>query len=135
MAQVAVSGGLTPMRSATLALVLMAGVIVFARLHAAPEAPALPDAARARPLFTELANGEPGDWKKAREDWAQHRWSQQDAFGALEASRVRGLASREHLFPQDVFALIDEGIRAKWPGPGGLPLEATVVPLKPRPMD
>src|SRR4051794_13872936 len=101
----------------------------------APGRSAPPPEQDARGLFDKLAAGEGEAWRKVKEDWPQHRWSQQDAFSAFERDHVTTLARDQHLSSQDVFDALDQGIRAHWPGPDGGALEATVVPLKMRPMD
>ena len=108
------------------------GVTVFNRAPARPQPPAEPGQ---RALFDEVVREEPSARDRARDDWAHHRWSQQDAFGAFENERISRLAGEKRLWPQDVFRVVDRGLRARWPGPEGKPLETTTVPLKPRAMD
>ncbi len=112
------------------------GVVLTVALHPAPASPPLTlDRAERRELFTRLVQDEPRNRTQALEEWAQHRWSQQDAFGALERERVTSVARERGLSPQDVFRVLDDGLRTGWPGPDGRPLLVRTVPLRPRPMD
>lgn len=116
------------------------GVIVLmtlgvAMFRAAPARPAQPGAQLRRALFDEVVREEPTARERARDDWAHHRWSQQDAFGAFEHERIIRLAGEKGLFAQDLFLLVDEGLRAGWPGPEGKALDVATVPLRPRAMD
>lgn len=94
-----------------------------------------PSGAEARTLFDELVRNEPRARAQVLDDWAHQRWSQQDAFSATERERVLQLAHERHLKVQDVLRVLDDGLRAGWPGPEGKPLPTATVPLKPRPMD
>lgn len=116
------------------AFTLVVVVIAIAALAPAPVRPAPPSGDR-RALFDELVREEPSARRKAIEDWPHHRWSQQDAFGALERDRAARIAREKGSTTQDLLLVIDEGLRAGWPGPDGQPLDVTTVPLKPRPMD
>jgi hypothetical protein len=107
--------------------------IGLARFNPAPIAPPPPPPNRA--LFDQLVSDEPKDRESALDDWAHHRWSQQDAFGALERERATKFAREHELTTQDALLLIDEGLRQGWPGPNGVKLDVTTVPLKPRPND
>jgi hypothetical protein len=122
-------------KSRALALLVVGSACLWAAL--APEPPRAAPLAEheAHALFDTLAAGEGEAWRKAKEDWPQHRWSQQDAFGAFERDHVTNLARDKNVSPQDVFDALDRGIRSGWPGPDGGVLDAMVVPLKMRPMD
>lgn len=115
--------------------VVIALMVFFVVANPAPVRPIPPTSEEARALFDVLVREEPADRERAKDDWAHHRWSQQDAFGANELTRVNQVAGAQNRSRQDLFLVIDEGLRAKWPGPDGGLLEATIVPLKPRPMD
>jgi hypothetical protein len=112
----------------------LVGVTLFVCLARAPLRP-MASAVDAHTVFDEVVKNEPSARGQAKEDWPQHRWSQQDAFSALERERVETVAHSHGLAPQEVYRVLDEGLRAHWSGAEGSPLTATVVPLKPRPMD
>lgn len=114
---------------------IIAVVLGIAAFNRAPPRSAPPPPEAMRALFDEAVRGELNDRDKARDDWAHHRWSQLDAFGALENDRLSKLAADKSLSPQDVFLVVDHGLREGWPGPDGKPLDVTTVPLKPRAMD
>lgn len=128
-----------PTRQLRLSQLGVAAVIALVSLTAlflrAPARPAPPPESMQRALFEEIVKEEPAARDRARDDWAHHRWSQQDAFGAFENERVSKLAAQKGLWAQDLLMVVDLGIRAGWPGPDGQPLEVTTVPLKPRAMD
>lgn len=114
---------------------LFVAVMGIAAFKPAPSAPPPPPQETWRALFDEVVRDEPKGRVSAKEDWAHHRWSQHDAFGALERSRVTDVAHRHGLSPFDVFGVLDVGLRQHWPGPDGKPLDVSTVPLKPRPLD
>lgn len=89
-----------------IALVIAAvlGVTVFARAPVRPQVPT-----EQRTLFDEVVREEPSARDRARDDWAHHRWSQQDAFGAFENERISKIAGAQQLWPQDVFMVVDHG--------------------------
>lgn len=111
------------------------GVVIAALARPAPQELPLPPEADRRRLFEQLTKDEPAERERALEDWPHHRWSQQDGFGAFELERVSRFSREQGTTMQALFLLIDEGLRNHWPGPDGKPLDATTVPLKPRPMD
>jgi hypothetical protein len=117
--------------------VVVGVMLLFVTLNPAPVRPLPPLPEEVRPLFDELVKDEPANRERAKDDWAHHRWSQQDAFGAMELERVNTVAREKQRSAQDLFLVIDDGVRAKWPAPGadGGVLQATIVPLKPRPLD
>ena len=114
---------------------IIAVVLGLAAFNPAPARPAPPPPESLRALFDEAVRGELDDRDHARDDWAHHRWSQLDAFGALENSCLSKVAADKSLSAQDVFLAVDHGLREHWPGPGGQPLDVATVPLKPRAMD
>lgn len=117
------------------ATLVVLAVTITAIIQPTPLSPPPPEAPRRRPLFDELTRDEPQERERAKDDWAHHPWSQQDAFGALELDRVSRFSQRQNVTKQALFLLIDDGLRSHWPGPDGKPLVTTTVPLKPRPMD
>lgn len=110
-------------------------VLCLASLRSGPTQPPAPPEQTRRALFDELVREEPAARDRARDDWAHHRWSQQDAFGAFERDRASTLAAQKGLTVQDFLLVVDHGLRLHWPGPDGKPLDVTTVPLKPRAMD
>jgi hypothetical protein len=114
-------------------LVVLAVTITTAIQPTPMSAP--PPTGGVRQLFDEVTRDEPKDREAAKDDWAHHAWSQQDAFGALELERVSRFSRNQNVTKQALFLLIDDGLRAHWPGPDGKPLITRTVPLKPRPMD
>lgn len=114
---------------------IVALVFAFATLNPAPVRPLQPTPEQRRELFERLVENELAAREEAKDDWAHHRWSQQDAFGAKESDRVSKLAGERGFAAQDLFLVIDEGLRSKWTTADGGVLPATIVPLKPRPND
>lgn len=114
---------------------IVLGVLGVAAFHRAPTSPPPPAESMQRALFDEVVREEPAARDRARDDWAHHRWSQQDAFGAFERDRISGLAGQKGLSVQDLFRVVDLGLRAGWPGPDGKPLDVSTVPLRPRASD
>ena len=53
-------------------------------------------------------------------------------LGAQERALAQSLATRHGLSLSQVYLILDEGIRDKWPGPDGEPLIATTPPQDPR---
>ncbi len=122
-------------RSRLGAATITALVVATALFMRAPVRPAEPPESMRRTLFDEIVREEPAARERARDDWAHHRWSQLDAFGAFEHERVTRLAGEKGLTSQDLLLIVDDGLRSGWPGPDGKPLDVTTVPLKPRAMD
>lgn len=110
-------------------------VISVASIRSGPTQPPAPPVQTQRALFDEVVREEPAARDRARDDWAHHRWSQQDAFGAFERDRASSLAAQKGLTVQDLLLVVDHGLRQHWPGPDGKPLDVATVPLKPRAMD
>lgn len=108
----------------------------------APAPAALPDdeghggrfgvpAAVRQQIFAQLAAAEPEARASATATFPFLAWSREDQRAALERDLVRAIASQRGLNLTQVYLILDEGIRARTPGPAG-PLEATVAPLDPR---
>lgn len=123
------------MRTRLGVVAIVLAVLGVAAFRPGPVLPAPPAESMQRALFDEVVREEPGARERARDDWAHHRWSQQDAFGAFERDRISGLAGQKGLSVQDLFLVVDHGLRAGWPGPDGRPLDVSTVPLKPRATD
>jgi hypothetical protein len=90
----------------------------------------LPERTR-REIFDEIANPEQAQRAHAREtnSWNGHLWSREDDRGHFERLYFRQLAKRHDISLSQIYLILDEGLRAKWPGPDGQPLPATTPPL------
>jgi hypothetical protein len=93
----------------------------------------LPERTR-REIFAEIALAEEAERARAVEQntWNGHLWSREDDRGHFERVFLRQLAQRHGISLTAVYLILDEGIRAKWPGPSGEPLPGTTPPLNPR---
>ena len=83
-------------------------------------------------IWDELMEGEKSRWKRARDHFPDHEWSQQDDYAHHLKNDVVRVARERKLHHSIVFLVLDEGIRNHWPGPDGEPLDARPVPLRPR---
>jgi len=135
-------------RAAAAVIAAVFAAIVFARVttrlwDAAPapiaaDGPAegvrfgLPESDR-RAIFRELAAAEPGEIASAERRFGGQPWSIEDDRASGEHEAVTALATRRKINATVVYLILDEGIRAKWPGADGRPLRAAVAPLDPRP--
>lgn len=132
--------------AAACALALIVGAIAIVRtvrpILAGPKPAALADGApdvkfgltepERRAIFAEIAAAEPHGRAQGIAGFPDQPWSQEDHRCAFERDTTRGLAARRGLALTQIFLVLDEGIRAQWPGPDGKPLRATTVPLAPR---
>ena len=93
----------------------------------------LPERIR-REIFAEIAEAEQTERAHAiqRNSWNGHLWSREDDRGHVERVFFRQLGKKYEISLTQVYLILDEGIRAKWPGPDGAPLPATTPPLNPR---
>ena len=93
----------------------------------------LPERTR-REIFGEIAENEQTTRTHALQtnSWNGHLWSREDDRGHFERVFFRTLAKRYDISLSQVYFILDEGIRQKWPGPDGQPLPATTPPLNPR---
>jgi hypothetical protein len=93
----------------------------------------LPERTR-REIFAEIALAEEAERKRAVEQntWNGHLWSREDDRGHFERVFLRQLAQRYGISLTATYLILDEGIRAKWPGPSGEPLPGITPPLNPR---
>jgi hypothetical protein len=85
-----------------------------------------------RAVFTELVRNEARNRAHSAERFAGDPFSINDDRSWGEMHDARELARRRGLSLSQVYLVLDEGIRARWPGPDGAPLAATVPPLDPR---
>jgi hypothetical protein len=90
--------------------------------------------AQRKAIFAELAAAEKAqrDRAIAQNTWHGHAWSREDDRGYQERALAQSLATRNGLSLTQVYLILDEGIRDKWPGPDGAPLIATTPPQDPR---
>lgn len=94
----------------------------------------LPEATR-REIFAEIARAEPQARANGRSSFPgpELAWSAEDHRGAFERKTVAALAARHRVTLQQIYLVLDEGIRERWPAPeSGEPLDPHSVPLKPR---
>lgn len=87
-----------------------------------------------RAIFGELAKVEIAERERAisKNTWGGHLWSREDDRGHREMTAARALASRYGITLSQVYMVLDEGIRERWPGPDGAPLPPTTPPQDPR---
>lgn len=87
-----------------------------------------------REIFMEIATAELAERKRAlaANTWNGHLWSREDDRGHYERVKMRELAARYKGTLSQMYLILDEGIRNKWPGPDGNPLPATTPPWDPR---
>lgn len=85
-----------------------------------------------RELFTALVRNEPRHRARAARHFPGDPFSINDDRSHGEMVDARQLARTRGLSISQVYLILDEGIRRRWPGPEGEPLEATVPPLDPR---
>lgn len=117
-------------RAAAAALLVSSIAIASVRAATAPggPAPGLKGPARERVAAT-LADKEPENWRKARLEFPGDRWSQSDAFGALEQDAVRSAARDEQVSIGSVLEVLDHDLHTR-----RLPNRlVTAAPCKPRP--
>jgi hypothetical protein len=88
--------------------------------------------AERRAIFAEIAAGEPDARAHGRSNFPGEPWSMEDDRAASERDAARAIAAARGINVSLVYAILDEGIRAKWLGRDGAPLDARIVPLKPR---
>jgi hypothetical protein len=82
-------------------------------------------------MFDELAAAELAERDRAikANTWGGHAWSREDDRGHYERMAVRSVAAKYKVSISQVYLVLDEGIREKWPAPNGQPLPATTPPL------
>jgi len=85
-------------------------------------------------IFATLAAAEPQSRVKGVQSFNGPglEWSAEDHRGAFERQDVAAAAQRHGLTLTQVYLILDEGIRERWPGPDGAPLNSKTVPLNPR---
>lgn len=87
-----------------------------------------------RQIFAELAVAEVAERRRAlaANTWNGHLWSREDDRGYAERTKARELAAKYGGTLTQIYLVLDEGIRERWPGPDGEPLPATTPPWDPR---
>lgn len=93
----------------------------------------LPESRR-RAIFQDLVRGEPGDRRAAEGRSESEIWDRNhdSFFHEHEWHRVASVASANRLPLWKAWAILDEGIRQKWPPPPGVELRADDAPLAKR---
>ncbi len=99
----------------------------------------LPERTR-REIFTKIAIAENAERERAirEKTWVipgypqGHQWSREDDRGHYERVALRNLALEYKVTLTQLYLILDEGIRERWPGPDGNPLPGTTPPLDPR---
>ena len=121
--------------SFTLVGILCCGVALAraVRVPAPEDAPPLPDAAREE-AFRYVLGEERALRDKAMESFIADAWSQDDDFHASERTRVHDFAAQRGVSRDSVWRAVDDGIRERWPLPGGGEVRPTVAPCRPRPI-
>ncbi len=85
-----------------------------------------------RQIFKRIAQADPVGRRLGKRDFPHHPWSQEDHRANHERRTARHVGNTMHVQLEHVYISLDQGIRNRWKGPGGHPLKATVVPLRPR---
>jgi hypothetical protein len=85
-------------------------------------------------VFADFAAAEPTSRAEGKKSFpgTELAWSAEDHRGAFERKTAASIAQSRGLSLTQVYLILDEGIRAKWPGPDGEPLTPFTVPLHPR---
>lgn len=93
----------------------------------------LPERVR-REIFADLATAELAERARAIQanTWNGHLWSREDDRGHYERVAARQAAAKYRISLSQVYLVLDEGIRERWPAPNGEPLPATTPPLNTR---
>lgn len=93
----------------------------------------VPEATR-RQVFADFAKAEPQSRANGVSSFPgpELAWSAEDHRGAYERKTAAELMGRYGLTMSQVYLILDEGIRGRWPGPDGQPLDPHTVPLNPR---
>ena len=90
--------------------------------------------AERREIFKEFATAELAERNRAitQNTWQGHAWSREDDRGYIERTTARASAARHHVSLSQVYLVLDEGVREKWPGPDGKPLPGNTPAFNPR---
>lgn len=112
---------------AVVGLVLVEG----ATAHDPGVRPRPPSRALQRRVAAAMLRVEAADRHRAVRSFPGDRWSQGDAFHAMEMQRARRLARRHHLSVGHVLAAVDRALREGWFPE--IDTSTDVAPCKPRP--
>jgi hypothetical protein len=90
--------------------------------------------AERREIFKEFATAEIAERQRAitQNTWQGHAWSREDDRGYIERTTARASAAKHKVSLSQVYLVLDEGIREKWPGPDGKPLPGNTPAFNPR---
>ena len=93
----------------------------------------LPEHTR-REIFADLAAAEVVERARAIQanSWNGQLWSREDDRGYYERVAARAAAAKYRVSLSQVYLVLDEGIRARWPASNGEPLPPTTPPLRTR---
>jgi hypothetical protein len=80
-------------------------------------------------MFADVA-GHDVEWRTKAASRFSEAWRREDDRAAMERDHVRSMAGRHRVNVSIVYLVVDEGLRLKWTGPNGVPLNAAVVPLQ-----
>jgi hypothetical protein len=85
-------------------------------------------------IFADLAAVEIAERQRAiaQNTWGGHAWSREDDRGWKEMTAARRIAAERKRSLTQIYMVLDEAIRERWPGPDGNPLPPTTPPLDPR---
>jgi hypothetical protein len=97
-------------------------------LPPSPRAPPSEEVRRA--IFREIAAAEPGLRDAAAKKFPGDAWSQDDDFHNREQESMRRLAGAYDVAFGEVLKAVDDGLRERWPGAGGM--RSSVPPCRPR---
>lgn len=86
----------------------------------------------AQGAYLELTDSEADERRDAALHFPGSLWSQQDDFGAKEASAVRHVASHHRTSVGSVLDALDLGIREQWPTHPGVVVTTAILPCRPR---
>ena len=90
--------------------------------------------AKRKEIFEEFAAAEPQSRAEGQRAFPGPAlaWSAEDHRGSFERQKAAQIAAKHRLNLSQVYLCLDEGIRERWPGPEGAPLDPRTVPLNPR---
>ena len=84
-------------------------------------------------IVPDLPLGEAGPWLAAASGvkaFPDHAWSQQDDRANRHAQSMRSNAKRHKLPLGQLYRVFEEGVRARWVGSKGKPVDNHIVPFE-----